>query len=233
LSEEKDLLLRGIATDTLSAMAEAVGPIVFGPHTVELMELVNQGLLIKNSRLVECSFCFFASCARVYGADFAPYLEHVIPPILASCNQEEQYASHFEGEDEDIDLEEEDECEEDTAGKLRAGSSIAEEKEISADALGKIFAATATHFLPYVEQSIACLLTLAEHYYEDVRKSAINSLFLFLHTFHKIGRPSGEWEAGLPLKVELHENIAQMVEVVMKSVSVMLEDEYDKYVIHD
>jgi hypothetical protein len=229
LTEEKDLLLRGIATDTLSAMAEAVGPIIFGPHTVELMELVNQGLLIQNSRLVECSFCFFASCARVYGADFAPYLEHVLPPILASCNQEESYGSHFDNDDEEVDLEEDDEGEDDNK-QLRASSSIAEEKEIAADALGKIFAATATLYLPYVEPSIACLLTLAEHYYEDVRKSAVNSLFLFLHTFHKIGKPSGEWEAGLPLKAELHENIAQMVEVVMKSVGVMLEDEYDKYV---
>ena len=123
LTDEKDLLLRGIATDTLSAMAEAVGPTIFGPHTVELMGLVNQGLQIQNSRLVECSFCFFASCARVYGADFAPYLEHVIPPILASCNQEETYGSQYDVDDDEVDLDEDGDDEGD-GGKLRAGSVL-------------------------------------------------------------------------------------------------------------
>ncbi len=45
-------------------------------------------------------------------------------------------------------------------------------KEITADTIGTIFAATKTYYLRYIEQSVVKLLSLLPHFYEGFRKSA-------------------------------------------------------------
>jgi hypothetical protein len=44
LQDQEDLLLRTIATDTISAIAEAVGPTVFGSHTKTRLKLSREFL---------------------------------------------------------------------------------------------------------------------------------------------------------------------------------------------
>ncbi|KAJ3214756.1 hypothetical protein HK099_006680 [Clydaea vesicula] len=218
---EDEIILRGVATDTLAAVAEAVGKDLFRPYVPDLMNLVNQGLHFKDSRLIECSFCFFAVMARVFTTEFVPYLEHVVPALLASCKQEEK--NHFEFEDYDEDLGNEDED-----SKYNANNAIAEEKEVAADALAQIFSSTTTHFLAYVEPSIDILIQLLDHYFEGVRKSAASAMFLFLHTFYKISSPA-EWEQGLPVKVSVHSNVESMVKLVVGAVLSSFDEEFDKY----
>lgn len=46
---------------------------------------------------------------------------------------------------------------------LEVNSAIAVEKEIAADTLGTVFAATSCHFLPYVEKSALELVGLLPH----------------------------------------------------------------------
>ena len=59
---------------------------------------------------------------------------------------------------------------------LEVNSAIAVEKEIAADTIGTIFAATGLNFIEYVEQCTLELVTLLPHYYEGIRKSATDSL---------------------------------------------------------
>jgi importin-4 len=79
---------------------------------------------------------------------------------------------------------------------LDINSAIAVEKEIAADTMGTLFAATRNHFLPFVESTTLVLISLLPHYYEGIRKSATDSLLEYIRTFYDLsGAP--EWQPGL------------------------------------
>jgi hypothetical protein len=78
---------------------------------------------------------------------------------------------------------------------LDINSAVAVEKEIAADTMGTLFAATRNHFLPYVEECVLTLVDLLGHYYEGIRKSATDSLLEFVRTFYELSNPT-EWIAG-------------------------------------
>lgn len=69
---------------------------------------------------------------------------------------------------------------------LDVNSGIAVEKEVAADIMGDLFASTQIHFLPFVEPCTLELIKLLPHYYEGIRKSAINSLLEIVRTFYEI-----------------------------------------------
>lgn len=78
---------------------------------------------------------------------------------------------------------------------LEVNSAVAVEKEIAADTLGTLFAATHEHFLPFVEEGVLELISLLPHYYEGIRKSSTDSLLKIVRTFYDLsGQP--EWQPG-------------------------------------
>lgn len=79
---------------------------------------------------------------------------------------------------------------------LDINSAIAVEKEIAADTIGALFAATGTHFLPHVERCTLVLVDLLSHYYEGIRKSATDSLLEIVRTFYDLSGPT-EWQSGV------------------------------------
>jgi hypothetical protein len=87
--EGEETELRGITMDAIGTFAEAVGKDVFRPYFPKMMEQAFQGIELGSARLRECSFLFFGVMARVFGEEFAPYLQNVVPPLLASCKQAE------------------------------------------------------------------------------------------------------------------------------------------------
>lgn len=87
--EGEETELRGITMDAIGTFAEAVGKDVFRPYFADMMRQAFQGIEMNSARLRECSFLFFGVMARVFGEEFAPYLEQVVPPLLQSCKQDE------------------------------------------------------------------------------------------------------------------------------------------------
>lgn len=87
--EGDEIELRGITMDAVGTFAEAVGKEVFAPYFNDLMTQAYQGIEMGSARLRECSFLFFGVMARVFGEDFAPSLDKVVPALIASCKQEE------------------------------------------------------------------------------------------------------------------------------------------------
>lgn len=81
---------------------------------------------------------------------------------------------------------------------IDVNSAIAVEKEIAADTIGTLFAATGNHFLPYVEQCTIELVSLLNHYYEGIRKSATDSLLQIARTFYELSNHQ-EWQPGIPV----------------------------------
>lgn len=227
-SGNDDGLLRGVASDTAGAIAEAVGADVFRPHTQDFMNLAIEQLNLDSPRLRECSYAFFSVMASVFGEEFAAFLPTIMPPILASCKAEEGNEPNLETE---IDLTAggEDEEDEDDFSALNFNSAIADEKEFAADALGELFENTRTHFLPYVEESVEALMEASGHIFDGVRKAALGSLFTYLKTFHELSGNTG-WAPGLPVSYPVHENVQKMLGIVMPTVMAMWADEDDRMV---
>ena len=110
---------------------------------------------------------------------------------------------------------------------LDVNSTICIEKEIAADTIGTIFAATKNHFLPYVEQATIELVDLLAHYYEGIRKSATESLLQIVRTFYKLSDPQ-EWEQGVAVKIPLHQNVKDLVGHTITPLFDMYDTEDDK-----
>lgn len=101
------------------------------------------------------------------------------------------------------------------------------EKEIAADTIGTVFAATGQHFLPYVEPSVLELINLLTHYYEGIRKSATESILEIIKTFYKLSEPQ-DWQPGLAIAVPLHQNVKDLIAHALVPLLDMYETEDDK-----
>ncbi|PKI83879.1 hypothetical protein MVES1_002369 [Malassezia vespertilionis] len=237
VEEGEEMDLRGIATDTVGTFAEAVGKEHFSPYLPEMMKLAVESLEMDKPRIRECAFIFFAVMARVYGEDFAPYLDHVVPKMTASFEQSEHdplpgapgdgtmpgfgIPSNDDGDDEFLDLEEF------SDSFLNVSTAIAVEKEVAADSLGELFKHTKAAFLPYVPASMEQLLLLTSHFYQGIRKSAIASLFIYVVTLYELSSPP-KWDAGAAPTVPLNAEVRKVVEVVMPNVMEAWEAEDDR-----
>ena len=89
LREDDQFDLRGVATDTIGTIADAVGAEMFRPFYHDLMKLAFEALTMDNTRLRESSFIFFGVMAQVFEGDFAGYLTQCVPALVASCQQNE------------------------------------------------------------------------------------------------------------------------------------------------
>ncbi|KAI0042365.1 ARM repeat-containing protein, partial [Auriscalpium vulgare] len=245
--EGEETELRGITMDAVGTFAEAVGRDVFRPYFDDMMRQAFNGIELGSARLRECSFLFFGVMARVFAEEFAPSLPAVVPPLLASCKQEEtgQDSLSIEASDavsafatgtspanaiavldetdaeveiEDIDLDK----------MLDVNSAIAVEKEIAADTLGTLFAATGAQFLPFVESTALELVGLLPHYYEGIRKSATDSLLEIIRTFYDLSNPT-EWQAGTPNPLDQH--VKELIGHALPPLMDMYESEDNKGVV--
>ncbi|KAL2315583.1 putative importin subunit beta-4 [Schizosaccharomyces pombe] len=233
--------LRGTVMDTLGAIANAVGKQAFLPYTEQLIQLAYEGIQIDHSRLRECSFCFYAVLARVYKEEFAPFLEHIVPALFKSIDQDESDilserigAPTAEEISQLLDSVEtnEEENDEELEKAMGVNSAIAMEKEIAADALGEICMYVGAPFTPYLEPTVEKLVACTTHFYEGVRKSALSSLWRCATTYYKVCNVP-QWQPGLPLKVPVPDTVKNIFEAVRKCTFDTLEEEYEKTVATD
>ncbi|KAI9224048.1 armadillo-type protein [Blastocladiella britannica] len=92
-SEDKDeMLLRGIATDSMCAIADAVGAELFRPLLDESMRLAGNSMNFKDHpKLRECAFCFFGILSRVYKQEFVAFLPQLVPHLLETIGTAENF----------------------------------------------------------------------------------------------------------------------------------------------
>jgi len=226
----EELLIRGNATSTMGSIAEAVGKEIFRPYVQETMKLAMESLSIDSPKLKEQSFFYFAILAKVFGDEFTPFLEHIMPPILESLNQSEDFNELLFSDENAFEEMDDEEAEEKANQLFNATSAIAEEKEFAADCLQEIFAATKQSYMPYFEQSVEVLKTLLGHEIENVRKSACNSLISVISTCYGMSNPE-KWQPGLPVKVPINQDVATLISQVMPEIVIVLSDEEDKVLV--
>ncbi|KAG9036319.1 hypothetical protein FRB95_009241 [Tulasnella sp. JGI-2019a] len=251
--EGEEMDLRGISTDAIGTIAEAVGKEAFTPYVPEIMKTAFDGIALGSARLKECSFLFFGVLAKVFGDDFGPYVPMLVPLLLESMKQNEggtdelierlanenpeafstgvstsdttntMMASELApGEAQVVDI--------DPGQAISVNSAIAIEKEIAADTMGVVFAATRNHFLPFLEPCTLELVEALQHYYEGIRKSAISSLFAFMQTFYEMSAPE-IWEPGARVTVPLHDKVRDLVQHTLTPILELWSSEDDKSVV--
>ncbi|ORE08465.1 ARM repeat-containing protein [Rhizopus microsporus var. microsporus] len=223
-----DHLLRSVATDAAGSIAEAVGADAFRPYTQDIMNLAIEQLHLESARLRECSFALFSNLVRVFGEEFAPFLPTIVPEIISTCKAEEKSEAAVE---EEIDLTTggvDDELE-DEFENFSFNSPLADEKEFAVDALGELFANTKSHFLPYLETSLAELQKLSSHLFDGVRKSATQSLFTFLKTAYTMSNPTA-WVSGVPASYTVHENVQTLINSIVPMTIELWKEEDDRSV---
>ncbi|KAF8266131.1 ARM repeat-containing protein [Lactarius quietus] len=244
--EGEETELRGITMDTVGTFAEAVGKDLFRPYYEPLMKQAFQGIELGSPRLRECSFLFFGVMASVFGEEFALSLPAVVPSLIASLKQAEHgqesepltasdAAAFASGSSPANAISVEDgpeEVEIDLEKALEVNSAVAVEKEIAADTLGTLFAATREHFLPFVEQTTLELIALLPHYYEGIRKSATDSLLKIVRTFYDLsGQPEWQPGAGAFRDKPLNQNVKDLLDRVIPELLEMYEGEDNKGVV--
>ncbi|KAI0925226.1 hypothetical protein AcW1_007090 [Taiwanofungus camphoratus] len=249
--EGEEQELRGITMDAVGTFAEAVGKDVFRPYFGDMMKQAFDGIGMGSARLRECSFLFFGVMSRVFEDEFAPYLPNVVPALIASCQQAEH------GEEQGLDITNPeaaasfasgsspanaikvtddangnvDELEDiDIDKMLEVNSTICIEKEIAADTIGTIFAATRSHFLPYVEQCTLELVGMLPHYYDGIRKAAIDSLLEIVRTFYELSNPP-DWQPGLINVPPLAPQVKTLIGHISFPILEMYESEDNKKVV--
>eukprot|EP00158_Paraphelidium_tribonemae_P006575 Partr_v1_DN27885_c0_g1_i2_m23354 putative importin len=225
--EEDEMNLRVSATDAMGAVAIAVGKEMFGPHLAKYMDLVMNGLLMGAGKLPESAFLFFGMMARVFEKDFAPFLGPVIEALFVAAQIEEEEVQ-FDEESEGLDVEDMNEA---IAKKYRANSAIADEKEAAIDALGVIIESTKDNFMPYLQKSLQIVQELCDNSHDGVRKACMETLFRILTTVTDIYHPALDWEAGMPPKYQLHNDVVGLIKVVMDEVIRSYEEEEEMMVV--
>lgn len=85
----------------------------------------------------------------------------------------------------------------------KVNSAVAIEKEVAADTVGELFAATKAAFAPYIAESIPVLIEMLDHYYEGIRKSALGALFAFIKTTYDLSDPEAWVPGGVPVSLHL------------------------------
>lgn len=188
---EDDIELRAITFENISTMARAVGSESFSVYAKPLVEAAYVALKSEHSRIRESGFAFISNMAKVYGSEFAGFLDDIVP-LIFECLQQEEFSFDANGEDED-DFEDE---EEDLSNRFKINTGITIEKEIASVALAELAMGTGAAFAKYVEPAIAALAEQVETSY-GMREAAMNALWkivlaMFKATYgEKFAAPKG------------------------------------------
>lgn len=218
---EEELTRRSATCDTIGQIAGAVGKDAFAPYLASIMQVSEEALHLDHPSIRQTSYVLWSELSKVYGEDFAPYLQGVVKGLIDCMSQEEKafeieagdsaldlagkevtiggrkikVVEHVESPEEDDDEADDDEADGEDDGDgwddFGASNAVAEEKEVAIDAMGEILSSTGVKFLPHIQETISAVLPLADHGDESVRKSAINTCWRAYATMWKIAESQG------------------------------------------
>lgn len=251
-----DLELRGVVCDALGNIATAVGAQPFEPYVRPLMAASEEALHLDSPRLKETSYILWGVMAKVYGEEFAPYLDGVVKGLHECLRQEESDVEVQLGEEAkdligqeitiagkkikvvdpgdegevDIGISEGDNDDEDDWDDIGAVTAVAMEKEIAVEVVGEVLTHTKRKFIPYLQKTIEIILGLVEHSYDGVRKSSISTLWRAYACVWSMAEDEGmpKWKPGLPLQIQPPEDLKKLGSLIMTGTLAVWQDEMDR-----
>jgi len=174
--------LRGKAMECVSFIADAVGPEVFGQDAPAVMELLmagHKGSIEADDPQVPYLLQASARIAKCMKSDFAPYMAHLLPPVLAFARLDPKLdlqAADAEGEGEGgesavVDIK--------GMGKMKVSINIKEleDKALGCTVLAALAESLQEHFMPFLEVSAEILLPcVCYKLSDDVRVASVEAM---------------------------------------------------------
>jgi len=175
-------MLRAKAVECISLVGMAVGKERFATDAKEVMDMLMQlqaGGFENDDETTSYMQQAWTRLCKCLGADFIPYLQVVMPPLLKSAQlKPDVQVTDLEdgpGEDEDED----DEVEVIAVGDKRIAirTSVLEEKATACNMLCCYVDELKEGFVDYIQPTVETMVPLLDFYFhEDVRKAAVASL---------------------------------------------------------
>ncbi|KAF9365094.1 hypothetical protein BGX34_011434 [Mortierella sp. NVP85] len=175
-------LLRGKAMECASLIALAVGKEVFAPHAQEFVKLLVQtqtGVIETDDPQVSYLLASWARLCKVLGRDFVPYLDIVMPPLLASAQLKPDLAIVDPEDDVESKYSSEDGWEFVGVDGQQIGikTTVLEEKCTAVEMLICYARELGSGFRPYIEKVRDIVVPLLKFYFhEGVRHAAAATL---------------------------------------------------------
>ncbi|KAF9394692.1 hypothetical protein CPC16_010607 [Podila verticillata] len=175
-------LLRGKAMECASLIALAVGKEVFAPHAQEFIQLLVQtqaSVTEADDPQVSYLLAAWARVCKVLGRDFVPYLDIVMPPLLASAQLKPDFAVLDPEDDVESKYSAEDGWEFVGVDGQQIGikTTVLEEKCTAVEMLICYARELGPGFRPYIEKVRDIVLPLLKFYFHDgVRHAAAATL---------------------------------------------------------
>ncbi|KAG0269851.1 hypothetical protein BGZ95_001880, partial [Linnemannia exigua] len=175
-------LLRGKAMECASLIALAVGKEVFAPHAQEFIQLLVQtqsSVTEADDPQVSYLLAAWARVCKVLGRDFVPYLDIVMPPLLASAQLKPDFAVLDPEDDIESKYSAEDGWEFVGVDGQQIGikTTVLEEKCTAVEMLICYARELGPGFRPYIEKVRDIVLPLLKFYFHDgVRHAAAATL---------------------------------------------------------
>ncbi|KAJ1726941.1 importin subunit beta-3, partial [Coemansia biformis] len=175
-------LLRGKAMECATFIGLAVGRDVFAPDIPRLVELLTQTQqAVEDADDPQASYlqASWARLCRLMGADFAPLLPVVMPPLLAAARQQPDLAILDPDEDAETSYSAEDGWEFASVGGQQVGirTTALEEKCDAVELLGTYARDLGAAFLPHAAETLELMMPLFRFYFhEGVRAAAASAV---------------------------------------------------------
>ncbi|ODQ83173.1 hypothetical protein BABINDRAFT_159615 [Babjeviella inositovora NRRL Y-12698] len=216
---EPEIELRACTFENISTMARAVGSEPFAPYATPLLEAAHLSVNSSNSRIRESGFAFIHNMAKVYGKEFAPFLESIIPKIFECLQQDE-----FQFNPEDLENEELDEA--DLAEKFTVHTGITIEKEIASIALSELAMGCGNDFGTYVEPSLTILMDQVENSY-GMREAALNACWKIVDAMLAANTTPKSFPIGAPQGSYVSESLLAIIKPVRALSMATLDAEFE------
>lgn len=171
-------LLRGKAMECISLIGVAVGKDKFRQDAKDVMEVLmrtQQGALDPDDPQVSFLLQAWARICKALGLEFIPYLEIVMPPLLASAKLDPDLTISDEAEAGS----EQDGWQYIPIGDKRIGinTTVMEEKATACNMIYQYAVELKEGFFPYVEAAASILVPLVKFYFHDgVRTAAVSTM---------------------------------------------------------
>ncbi|WPK23843.1 hypothetical protein PUMCH_001093 [Australozyma saopauloensis] len=219
---QDDIELRACAFENISTLARAVGSQTFSSYAPPLVEAAYHTLSAENARVRESGYAFISNMAKVYGKEFAGFLEKLVPLFLKCLEQDE---FDFKADDEDEEGEEEEG--QDIQDQIKINTGVTNEKEIACVALAELALGTGAAFAPYVEP---CFKALAEQVEVSftIREAALIAVWKIARAmFDATYGPDFKAPKGVPQQSYVDPNVMQLIEQARDLSLLILEEDYD------
>lgn len=218
---QEDIELRACAFENISTLARAVGSQTFSSYAPPLVEAAYHTLSAENARVRESGYAFISNMAKVYGKEFAGFLEKLVPLFLTCLEQEE---FDFKGDDEDED---EDAEGQDVQDQFKFNTGVTNEKEIACVALAELALGTGAAFAPYVEPCFKALAEQVEMSF-TIREAALISVWKIARAmFDATYGADFKAPKGVPQQSYVDPNVMQLIQQARDLSLQILEDDYD------